>query len=67
MVQIKMRHDSTKCKINLQHEIQEKSPEINTTSPNTTIGRKGALQTHIITLFGKFSPIQKGNSHVNAS
>jgi hypothetical protein len=54
-----MRHDTTKCEINLLHEIQEKSPEIHKTSPKTSIGRQGTLQTHNNTLPGKYSPIQK--------
>jgi len=54
-----MRHDSTKCEINLLHEIQEKSPEMHTASPKTSIGRQGMLQTHNIMLTEKYSPIQR--------
>jgi hypothetical protein len=54
-----MRYDSTNFEINLLHEIQEKSPEMHITSRKTIIGRQGTLQTHNITLPGKYSSIQK--------
>jgi len=54
-----MRLGSTKCEINLLHEIQEKSPEMHTVRPKTSNGRQGTLQTHEITLPGKYSPIQR--------
>jgi hypothetical protein len=53
------RNYSMNCEINLLHEIQEKSPPMHTASPKTSIGRQYTLQTHNITLPGKYSPIQK--------
>jgi hypothetical protein len=62
-----MRHDFYEVRGNLLHGIQgEKIPEMHTTSTNTSIGRKGCYKQNM-TLHGKYSSIQKGNTHVNAS
>jgi hypothetical protein len=62
-----MRNDSTKCEINLLHEIQERSPQMHTTIPKNkywTTRDVTKTQYHVT---WKVFPNTKDNSRVNAS